>query len=147
MKVASKHTAKEAVDVLRREQGGELEAYGAASLPGGQRQIKYARQHCQVKGTNPLYSIMLECKLAQGSLGIFVQDVKAAPHPMCVLSTEWQLDDMVRFLTANHRFGVLTADSTYNLGEFYATPKTYPHLMLQDQGRRQLKVGGMAKQN
>ena len=75
---------------------------------------------------------MLECKLAQGSSGIFVQDVKAALHPMCVLLTEWQLDDMVRFLTGNHRFGVLTAETTYNLGDFYVTPMKYQHLMLQD---------------
>ena len=51
---------------------------------------------------------------------------------MCILPSEWQLDDMVRFLTNNHRFGVLTADTTYNLGDFYVTPLTYPHLMLQD---------------
>ena len=63
---------------------------------------------------------------------VFVQDVKAAPNPMCVLSSEWQLDDMVRFLTNNNQFGILTADTTYNLGDFYVTPMTYPHLMLQD---------------
>ena len=50
---------------------------------------------------------------------------------MC-LSTEWQLDDTVHFLTNNHNFGILTVDTTYNLGDFYVTPVTYPHLMLQD---------------
>ena len=75
--------------------------------------MKYARQHQQVKDTNLLYTIMLECKLAQGTSQIFVQDVKAAPQPVCILSSEWQLDDMVRFLTNNHRFGILTADTTY----------------------------------
>ena len=35
-------------------------------------------------------------------------------------------------LSDNHRFGILTADTTYNLGDFYVTPLTYPHLMLQD---------------
>ena len=39
---------------------------------------------------------------------------------------------MVRFLTFNHQFAVLTVDTTYKLGEFYVTPMTYPHLMLQD---------------
>ena len=131
-KVASEHPPKQAIDILTKEQGGELKAHGAASLPRDRRQVKYARQHQQVKDTNPLYSIMLECKLAQGTSQIFVQDVKAAPQPMCILSSEWQLDDMVRFLTKNHHFGVLTADTTYNLGDFYVTPLTYPHLMLQD---------------
>ena len=75
---------------------------------------------------------MLECKLAQGSADTFVQDVKAAPFPMCVMCFDWQLNDMVRFLTCNHHFGVLTVDTTYKLGEFYVTPMTYPHLMLQE---------------
>ena len=130
--MASSYTPKEAVNLLTIQQGGELHAKGAASLPRDHRQIKYVRDRQQAKDPNPLYSIMLECKLAQGKSEIFVQDVKAAPQPACVLSTEWQLDDMVRFLTKNHKFGVLTIDTTYNLGEFYVTPVVYPHLMLGD---------------
>ena len=75
---------------------------------------------------------MLEYKLAQGKSQAFVQDVKAVPQPMCILSFEWQLNDMERFLTNNHNYGILTADTTYNLGDFYVTPLTYPHLMLND---------------
>jgi len=112
-KVTSENPPKQAIDVLTKEQGGELEAHEAPSLPCDWRQVKYARQHQQVKDTNLLYTIMLECKLAQGTSQIFVQDVKAAPQPVCILSSEWQLDDMVRFLTNNHRFGILTADTTY----------------------------------
>ena len=112
-KVTSENPPKQAIDILTKEQGGELEAHEAASLPCDWRQVKYARQHQQVKDTNLLYTIMLECKLAQGTSQIFVQDVKAAPQPVCILSSEWQLDDMVRFLTNNHRFGILTADTTY----------------------------------
>lgn len=39
---------------------------------------------------------------------------------------------MVRFLTKNHYFGVLTIDTTYNLRDFYVTPVSHPHLMLED---------------
>ena len=131
-KVASSHTPKDAVNILTTEQGGELQASSAASLPRSRRQIKYACDNQQVKDSNLLYSIMFECKLAQGKSGAFVQDVKAAPQPMCVLCFDWQLDDMVRFLTKNHYFGVLTIDTTYNLGDFYVTPVSYPHLMLED---------------
>ena len=141
--IAATHTPKEAINVLTMEQGGELHARSAASLPRGRRQISYAREQKQLKDQNPLYSIMLECKLAQGKSDIFVQDVKAAPQPMCILSSEWQLDDMVRFLTNNHRFGILTVDTTYNVGDFYATPVTYPHLMLEDikSGKSPLMLG------
>ena len=37
------------------------------------------------------------------------------------------------FLTNNHCFGIFSVDTTtYNLGDFYVTLTTYPHLMLQD---------------
>lgn len=78
-KVASSHTSKDAVNILTTEQGGELQASSAASLPQSHWQIKYVRDNQQVKDSNLLYSIMLECKLAQGKSGAFVQDVKAAP--------------------------------------------------------------------
>ena len=127
--LVTSHRPKNAIDVLTMEQGGELHARSASNLPRNRRQINEGKS---AKDPNHLYSIMLQCKLAQGKLDVFVQDVKAAPQPMCILSSKWQLDDMVRFLTSNHRFGVLTADTTYNLGEFYVTPLVYPHLMLED---------------
>ena len=73
---------------------------------------------------------MLECKLAQGTASVSVQDIKAAPYPMSVSHFEWRIQDMVRFLTCNHRLSVLMMDTTYKLGEFYVTPMTYHHLMV-----------------
>ena len=76
---------------------------------------------------------MLECKLAQGTQEAFVKDVKAAPDPQCVLFFDWQIADMERFVTSHsEQRGILTIDPTYNLGQFYVTPTTYPHLMLED---------------
>ena len=66
----------------------------------------------------------------EGTSDAFVRDVKAAPNPQCVLFFDWQLNDLVRFLTDSRQFSVLTADTTYNLGQFYVTPTTYRHLML-----------------
>ena len=63
---------------------------------------------------------------------LFVQDVKAAPEPQSVLFYDWQVDDLIRFCTNNQRFSVLTVDTTFNLGEFYVTPITYQHLMLEN---------------
>lgn len=75
---------------------------------------------------------MLQCKLSQGTSDAFVRDVKAAPDPLCVMFFDWQLFDLVRFLTDPMHFCILTADTTYNLGEFYVTPTTYKHLVLVD---------------
>ena len=94
--------------------------------------MSYARPKQGTSFCDPLYSKMLECKLAQGTSGVFVQDVKAAPHPMSVSCFEWQIDDMVRLLTCNHKFTVLTIDTTYKLNEFYVTPMTYHHIMVED---------------
>ena len=35
-------------------------------------------------------------------------------------------------MTCNHHFSVPTVDTTYKLGEFYVTPMTYHHLMVED---------------
>ena len=82
--IGSSHTPKDAVSILTREQGGEICARGAASLPRDRQQIGYARAKKKARDPNPLYSVMLECKISQGRSDLFVQDVKAAPQPMCV---------------------------------------------------------------
>ena len=75
---------------------------------------------------------MLQCKSSEGYTDAFVRDVKAAPDPQCVLFYDWQIQDLVRFLTSKKEFSIFTADTTYNLGEFYVTPTTYKHLMIVD---------------
>ena len=55
------------------------------------------------------------------------------PEPQCILCFDSQIADMERFLSSSSDVhGILTVDPTYNLGEFYVTPTTYPHLMLED---------------
>ena len=130
--VASTHKPKKALATLTKEQGGEIMASGASVLPRDRRQISYSRQMTNAKNVDPLFSIMLECKLAQGSNLVYVQDVKAAPFPMCVLCYEWQLQDLVRFAANNQKFCIMTVDTTYNLGQFYVTPITYHHLMFKN---------------
>ncbi len=68
----------------------------------------------------------------QGTENAFVRDVKAAPEPQCILFLDSQLADMERFLVNDQDYGILTVDPTYNLGQFYVTATTYPHLLLQD---------------
>ena len=81
--LASSSTPKAVVSEMTRERGGEIEARGIAILPRDCHQVSYARQKQRTAHCDPLYSIMLECKLAQGSSNVFVQDVKAAPFPIC----------------------------------------------------------------
>ena len=37
---------------------------------------------------------------------------------------DWQLKALVRFASNPDVFSILTADTTYNLGDFYVTPTT-----------------------
>lgn len=48
------------------------------------------------------------------------------------LAGDRQLDDVQRFCTNPWRFGVLGVDTVFKCGNFYATPTTYPHLLLVD---------------
>ena len=120
------------MQLATKESGGELEATGLQRLPRNLDQIKNYRRTGHTKDGNVLYSVMLQCKSFEGSADAFVRDVKAAPDPQCVLFFDWQLQDLVRFLTNDKLFGIFTADTTYSLGEFYVTPTTYKHLMLVD---------------
>ena len=130
-----KHTKGSTVRAFKREggEGGEeIEASGIAMLPLDCQQVKYAQQEKAAKTCDPLYSIMLKCTLAQVTSEVFIQDMKAAPFPTSVCCLQLQLQDMLRFLTCNHEFGVLTVDIPYELGEFYVTLMTYQHFMVED---------------
>ncbi len=97
-----------------------------------QIQIKNIRRKSTTREDNALHAVMLECKLVQGKAAAFVRDVKAAPQPMAVCYADWQLRDLERFCTNPAEFCVLSVDATYNLGDFYVTPVSYKHLMLED---------------
>ena len=130
--MAKSEKPKSAVFTIGKECGGEIEVTTPSMLPRNRQQISNIPRSHLAGDKNVLYSVMLECKLARGNTEAFVCDVKAAPSPQCVMFFDWQLNDMERFLANNHCFGILSVDTTYNLGDFYVTLTTYPHLMLQD---------------
>ena len=130
--IASTSKPTEALFKATQECGGELEAIGMQKLPRNLQQMKNYRRTGHSKDQNVLYSVMLQCKLTDGTRDAFVRDVKAAPDPQCVMAFDWQVNDLVRFLTVEGNFSVFTADTTYNIGDFYVTPTTYKHMMLMD---------------
>ena len=144
--LAAQTGPKSVVHKLTKEQGGEIQARGSAFLPRDRQQIaNFRRSISKPKDTNVLYSIMLECKLTQGTGDAFIRDVKAAPEPQSVLFCDWQLEEVVRNCTNNRQFSVLTVDTTFNLGEFCVTPTTFYHMLLEDikSGRHPVVIGPM----
>ena len=81
--IATSEKPKETINTLIMESGGELYARSAACVPRDSKQIGYLHEKKHSKDPKPLYSIMLECKLAQGKAEVFVQDVRLLPNP-CV---------------------------------------------------------------
>ena len=129
MAVAQSSRPKSALQIATQKHGGELEARGLNMLPRNLDQMKNYRRSRTIMCYN--YSVMLQCKVAEGKMDAFVRDVKAAPDPQCVLFTDHQIADLTHFTTNSCDFSILTADTTYNLGEFYVTPIVYEHLMLE----------------
>ena len=76
---------KEVIFLATQKEGGEVEARGMSSLPRNRQQISNFRREQHKKDDNVLYSVMLSCKLAQGTQEAFVRDVKAAPDPQSIL--------------------------------------------------------------
>ena len=48
-----------------------------------------------------LAEILQTCKATISTLEAFIRSVEAAPEPMCVLATDYQLSDMERFTTGD----------------------------------------------
>ena len=115
--------------------GGVLGANSCGTLPRNRKQISSTKT--SLKGSSssdPLFSVMeeckKECKKEQSYVDPSLRVVQAAPDAMCLLTSNRQLHDMVRFCTNPDQCSVLGVDPTFNLGEFNVTVTTFTHLQL-----------------
>ena len=51
---------------------------------------------------------------------------------MCVLATDQQFNDLVRYGTNPSQFSIISIDPTFSLGDFNVTCLTYRHLLVTD---------------
>ena len=77
-----------------------------------------------------IFAIMQSAKV-EDQVGKFVCETRPSFEPAFVLARDRQLDDLVRFCTIPEGFSVLTADPTFNLGQFDVTPTSYNHCPLR----------------
>ena len=121
---AENHAPKAVVNSVYERNGGIMSAHSVGSLPRNREQVSNIRRGtenslCSNKGLHdPLFMVMEQSKACGDK---FVRVVTASPEPMCVLATDQQLDDLVRFSTNNGRFGILAIDPTFSLGDFNVT--------------------------
>ena len=88
--------------------------------------------------------VMEQCKKCE-SEDKFVCVVTACPEPMCLLATDKQLHDLVRFATNPNRFCALSIDPTFSLGHFSVTRIAYRNLLVTDTrtGKSPVMLGPM----
>lgn len=72
-------------------------------------------------------------RLEASELKPFIRRVQVTPEPSCIVASDRQLNDLVRFCTTQFLpASVLCIDTTFNIGNFFVTPTTYKHKILVD---------------
>lgn len=110
-----------------------MNASSLGMLPRNREQVANLRRGnetsgvsiCSSKGVHdPLFMVMEQSKICESG-DKFVRVVTASPEPMCILATDQQLADLIRFSTNCNHFCVLSIDPTFSLGDFNVTCIAY----------------------
>ena len=123
---------KSVVAVLHDEAGGSLESSSASELPRNRRQIYNCKSSSvsvvKPGKIDPLFELVQRCKedLMPGGRK-FIRTVNFDTSPSCVLATDGQLQNLVRFCTNPGAACVMGIDPTFNLGKFYVTVTTFSY--------------------
>ena len=87
----------------------------------------------EVRSQDELYDLTLKSKEEEETGKVYIRRLQVAPSPACVLASDRQVQDVKRFCAnTTENFSVLSIDITFNIGDFYVTPTTYRHLLLDD---------------
>ena len=116
------------MELIGSEAGDIVGQSSAGSCLRNLRQVTNARRKLKLGGgyKSELAETMEKCKTGLGPNGVpFVRCVQAAPEPMCILTTDRQLEEMVRNCT-DSSFVPIGVDPTFKLGKFYVTPIVFP---------------------
>ena len=120
------------VSALYDEVGGMLGTSSASELPRNRRQVY--NNHCLTSTStasskiDPIFELVQQCKLdvLPGGRG-FIRSVNFESGPCCVLASDNQLRNVVRFCTSPGASSVFGIDPTFNLGKFYVTLTTFTY--------------------
>lgn len=126
--------------------GGMSKCSSHGQLPRGRQQVKdlarnngknvNERKRISGKGgdDDPWYRLLGECKkqVTESRNTAFIRDVRVAPEPLCVMSTDRQINDLKRFCCNAIEYRPFTVDPTFDIGRYNVTPITYQHLLLEN---------------
>ena len=72
-------------------------------------------------------------RLEASQLKPFIRRVQVTPELSCIVASDGQLNDLVRFCRTQFLpASVLCIDTTFNIGNFFVTPTTYKQKILVD---------------
>ena len=126
---------KSVVSNLCSEKGGITGAASYSELPRNRRQVYNSKcLSASNKSSNssgradPIFELIQQCRvdLAPGGRK-FIRSVNFETSPSCVLSTDDQLQNLVRFCTNSGSACVLGIDPTFSMGKFYVTITTFTY--------------------
>lgn len=85
------------------------------------------------KNKDEMCELIKMSRLEASELRPFIRRVQVNPEPSCIVASERQLNDLVRFGTSQFLpASGLCIDTTFNIGNFFVTPTTYKHKILFD---------------
>ena len=91
---------------------------------------------------NDELAVVMQQAFMEDKSNHFIRDVRMYREPAVVVASDRQLDDFVRFCCDPSKFGILTVDPTFSLGDFDATVITYRHLLLSRKTKNHLFLLG-----
>ena len=121
-------------DEVFEEAEGLLKVCSVSDVPRNRKQVENAKyKGREVRSQDELYDLTLKSKEEEETGKVYIRRLQVAPSPACVLASDRQVQDVKRFCAnTTENFSVLSIDTTFNIGDFYATPTTYRHLLLDD---------------
>ena len=112
------------VSQTHKEDGGVLKATSVSGLPHDRRQVYNNQQPTSkcTSGVDPLFELVHQCKIDLQPEGRkFIRSVTFETGTCCILASDSQLENVVRFCTNKGASCVLGVDPTFDLGKFYVT--------------------------
>ena len=81
-------------------------------------------------GANDELGVIMQQAFMEDKCNQFIRDIRCLREPAVIMSTERQLNDLVRFCTPPSNFSIVTADPTFSPGDFDVPVITYRHTLL-----------------
>ena len=121
-------------DEVFEDAGGFLGFQSHGVLPRNRQQVSDVKRNAKPKkDKDEMCELIKMSRLEASQLKPFIRRVQVTPEPSCIVASDGQLNDLVRFCTTQFLpASVVCIDTTFNISNFFVTPTTYKHKILVD---------------